>query len=81
MVIEWGKTSREIVASALVGDDQIQRKLLGTVLNKVEMRKLRTYDGSLSALYDRKRFSAYVSDADDTRRSWFNSDEKGSKPR
>jgi polysaccharide biosynthesis transport protein len=81
LVVEWGKTAREVIASALAGNDQIQRKLLGTVLNKVELRKLRTYDAALAALYDRKRFSTYVNDADDARRSWFGGDEKGSKQR
>lgn len=81
LVVEWGKTPSEVIASALAGNDQVQRKLLGTILNKVELRKLQTYDASLSALYHRKRFSNYVNDSDDARRSWFGGDEKGSKQR
>jgi succinoglycan biosynthesis transport protein ExoP len=81
LVVEWGRTPREVITSALAGNDQIQRRLLGTILNKVEISTLRTYDGSLSALYDLRRYATYLNEDDRARRSsWFGRKKKGVQP-
>jgi polysaccharide biosynthesis transport protein len=70
LVVEWGKTSLDVIEAALAGNDQIHRKLLGVILNKVDIKKLRTYDRSLSSLYDQKINSTYLGNADASRRFW-----------
>jgi polysaccharide biosynthesis transport protein len=67
LVVEWGKTSLDVIEATLAGSDQIRRKLLGVILNKVDVRMLRTYDHSLSSLYDQKKYSTYLGRADTSR--------------
>jgi succinoglycan biosynthesis transport protein ExoP len=65
LIIEWGKTSLDVIESALASDDQIRLKLLGVILNKVDIRKLQTYDQSLASLYDQSKYSTYVNNVDE----------------
>jgi polysaccharide biosynthesis transport protein len=70
LVVEWGKTSLDVVEAALAGNDQIHRKLLGVILNKVDIGKLRTYDRALSSLYDQRKYATYLGNGDATRFPW-----------
>jgi hypothetical protein len=45
--------------------------LIGVVLNKADIAKLRTYDDSLSVLYDEARYSTYLKDDKARRGRWF----------
>jgi succinoglycan biosynthesis transport protein ExoP len=51
LVVEWGVTSREIVADALGSAPAIHERLLGVVLNKVEMPRLAHYGERPSTYY------------------------------
>lgn len=43
-VIEWGRTSRGAVRTALANEHRISDKLLGVILSKVDMKKLKAYE-------------------------------------
>jgi len=43
-VVEWGKTSRGAIRSILAKEHSIREKLLGAILNKVDMDKLDIYE-------------------------------------
>ncbi|MGH8612557.1 MAG: GNVR domain-containing protein, partial [Gammaproteobacteria bacterium] len=43
-VVEWGMTSRGAVRAALAEERPISDKLLGVILNKVDMKKLKFYE-------------------------------------
>jgi Mrp family chromosome partitioning ATPase len=70
LVVEWGKTSLDIVEAALASNDQIHRKLLGVLLNKVDIAKLRTYDRALSSLYDQKKYVTHLGNSEAPRFAW-----------
>jgi succinoglycan biosynthesis transport protein ExoP len=53
MVVEWGRTRVEMAQRALADAPGIYENLLGVVLNKTDLRKLRGYDGTLSRFYGR----------------------------
>jgi len=64
LVIEWGETSRKAVQSILVDEPEIQMKLIGAVLSKVDTEKLRLYSAGDSAeSYHAKYLRYYISDA------------------
>ncbi|MEF2070643.1 Wzz/FepE/Etk N-terminal domain-containing protein [Consotaella aegiceratis] len=44
-VSEWGSTPRALVRSALTDEPQLSRKMVGLILNKTDMKKLRRYSG------------------------------------
>ena len=70
LVVEWGKTSLDIVEAALASNDQIHRKLLGVILNKVDIGKLRTYDRALSSLYDQRKYVTHLGNGEAPRFAW-----------
>ena len=70
LVVEWGKTSLDVIEAGLAGNDQIRRKLLGVILNKVDIGKLRTYDPALSSLYDHRKYATYLGAGDRIRFPW-----------
>jgi succinoglycan biosynthesis transport protein ExoP len=65
LITEWGKTRLDVIESALASNDQLRLKLLGVILNKVDIGKLRTYDPSLASFYDQSKYSTYVSNVDE----------------
>jgi succinoglycan biosynthesis transport protein ExoP len=83
LVVEWGKTALDLIEAALAGNDPIRRKLLGVILNKVDIRMLRTYDHALSSLYDQKKYSTYLGNGGGSRLLWRNrqDNDKGVKQR
>ena len=70
LVVEWGATSFDVVEAALARNEQIRRKLLGVILNKVDIGKLRTYDRALSSLYDQKKSATYLGKGEARRFPW-----------
>ena len=44
MVVEWGGVPRSIVRNAITSSAAVQEKLIGSVMNKVEVDKLKTYE-------------------------------------
>jgi polysaccharide biosynthesis transport protein len=79
LVVEWGKTSLDVVEAALASNDQIHRKLLGVILNKVDIRKLRTYDPVLASLYDQRKYMTYLGNGDAPRFPWRRARNSGNK--
>jgi succinoglycan biosynthesis transport protein ExoP len=59
LVIEWGVTSRGAVRAALAKDHLISEKLLGVILNKVDMKKLMSYEHYGSDGYYHQHYEAY----------------------
>ncbi len=58
-VVEWGKTNRGMVRSILLEDPRVHEKALGVVLNKVDSKRLRMYDGYHSKHYYYRRYNKY----------------------
>ena len=73
LVIEWGKTSRDVLEAAMSDQDELTQKMLGTILNKVDVRKLQTYDAGLAAFFDQqKRSRLAAGPAGSKRLAWLN---------
>jgi polysaccharide biosynthesis transport protein len=58
-VIEWGKTYTTVVQHALSRAPQVYNRLLGTVLNKVEINQLSLYDGHRANYYNNESYGRY----------------------
>ncbi|WP_182422190.1 polysaccharide biosynthesis tyrosine autokinase [Aureimonas sp. ME7] len=58
-VVEWGRTARRVVRSALAGNPRIADKCLGVVLNKVDADKMRYYQEFGSNEYYNARYASY----------------------
>jgi polysaccharide biosynthesis transport protein len=58
-VVAWGATSRGPIRAALAKEHVIRNKLIGVVLNKVDMKKLQVYEHFDSENYYYKRFENY----------------------
>jgi polysaccharide biosynthesis transport protein len=59
LVVEWGRTSTSIVQHALSRAPRVSDKVLGTVLNKVDMKALSLYDGNRALYYHNKAYGRY----------------------
>jgi succinoglycan biosynthesis transport protein ExoP len=59
MVISWAGTSIDVVDRALDEAPAVRQRLLGTVLNKVEVGLMRRYDSNRSGYYHNKYYKAY----------------------
>lgn len=62
LVAEWGATPRPLVRSALNAEPQIANKILGLVLNKVDLKKLPRYGAYGSSEQFLDRYSTYYVD-------------------
>jgi succinoglycan biosynthesis transport protein ExoP len=58
-VVEWGRTSRGAVRAALAEEHSIRDKLLGVILNKVDMKKLKIYEHYGSVRYYYRHYENY----------------------
>jgi succinoglycan biosynthesis transport protein ExoP len=58
-VIRWGSTKISVVEHALSREPGICENMLGVVLNKVDMKLLRSYDEKNSSLYHNAHYSQY----------------------
>ena len=59
LVVEWGSTSRGAVRAALARHQMISEKLLGAILNKVDMKKLKVYEHFGSDGYYNQHYESY----------------------
>lgn len=53
-VIEWGRTSRDVVRDAMVSAEQVRQRIVGAVLNKAdptELKRLESYRGAAYGSY------------------------------
>jgi succinoglycan biosynthesis transport protein ExoP len=60
VVVEWGASKIDTVAHALTRCPGVRNRMLGFVLNKVDMTRLSLYDGCAADYYDTKRYSNYL---------------------
>jgi Mrp family chromosome partitioning ATPase len=59
LVIEWGRTTIDVVEHALRAAPDISKSILGAVLNKANIRELGRYDPYLSGYYYTKQSKPY----------------------
>jgi succinoglycan biosynthesis transport protein ExoP len=53
-VIEWAKTSRDVVREAVLGTEAVRQRVVGAVLNKAdtsELRRIESYRGETYTSY------------------------------
>jgi polysaccharide biosynthesis transport protein len=67
LVIEWGKTPRSIVKSALVEHAGFYQKCIGTVFNKVQRHKFSLYREYGEKTYYYDLYGTYYKDQSDTK--------------
>ncbi len=60
-VVEWGKTSRDVVRDALISAEQVRHRVLGIVLNRADPTALKRQESYKGASY-----GSYYTDADTT---------------
>ena len=60
VVVQWGSSRIDTVAHALARSPNVRSRMLGFVLNKVDMRRLSLYDRRTAVYYDRKRYANYL---------------------
>jgi succinoglycan biosynthesis transport protein ExoP len=58
-VVEWGTTARKLVRRTLDSNPRIRDRCLGIVLNKVNMKKLNSYESYGSSEYYSKSYGLY----------------------
>lgn len=58
-VIEWGNTKIDVVEHALSRAPGVSASVLGTILNKVDMKRLDKYDAENRTYYKNESFSQY----------------------
>jgi succinoglycan biosynthesis transport protein ExoP len=61
LVVEWGTTARAAVRATLANERLINEKILGVILNKVDMKKLKSYESPGSGSYYHSEYSKYYS--------------------
>ncbi len=59
LVVEWGRTYTTIVQHALTRAPRVYEKVLGAVLNKVDLKALSLYDGTGAGYYHNKAYARY----------------------
>ena len=59
MIVEWGKTSIDVVQHSLAISPNIDKSTIGVVLNKVDFRQMRKYDASVELSYINADFRRY----------------------
>ena len=60
MVVRWGRTPRRVVQDTLAGEPLVRAKLLGVVLNRVNLRRIRRYLPFGSAERYREKYQYYT---------------------
>ncbi len=58
-VVKWGYSQKEATRRAFERVPNFENKVLGLVLNHVDLHKLRLYDAEAAQWFDRKRYSDY----------------------
>jgi polysaccharide biosynthesis transport protein len=59
LVVEWGRTSTSVVQHALSRAPAVFERVIGAVLNKVDMKALKLYDGNRASYYHDKAYRRY----------------------
>ncbi|MBO9136778.1 polysaccharide biosynthesis tyrosine autokinase [Rhizobium sp. L80/93] len=59
VVVEWGKTTRNVVRTTLQTDTEISQKCVGVILNKVDSEKMKLYRAYGSSEYYHSRYTSY----------------------
>jgi exopolysaccharide transport family protein len=63
-VVEWGQTKIDVVKHALHTAPNVYDKVIGTVLNKTDIKEMASYNGSRSDYYSESHYTHYgVSDS------------------
>lgn len=62
LVVQWGTTSRQFLQSTLNAEPRIADKVIGTVLNKADLKKLQLYRTPGSSEAYMAEYSAYFQD-------------------
>jgi polysaccharide biosynthesis transport protein len=62
MVVQWGRIPRQFLRNSLRSEPRIADKLLGVVLNKVDMGKLKLYRSSNSSEFYASSYAKYFAD-------------------
>jgi succinoglycan biosynthesis transport protein ExoP len=63
MVVEWGGIARTIVRSTLASEPELASKMVGAVLNKVDVEKMKLYSDFGSNEYYYGRYSSYYTNS------------------
>lgn len=58
-VVEWGRTKIDVVKHALHTAPNVYENVIGTVLNKTDIKEMASYDGSRSDYYSESYYSHY----------------------
>lgn len=58
-VVEWGGTKRDLAETVLGGAPEVYDRLLGVLLNKVNMAQMSRYEGHASPFKYRKHYARY----------------------
>jgi polysaccharide biosynthesis transport protein len=59
LVVEWGRTRTDVVQHALHTAPNVCEALIGTVLNKTDMRAMKRYDSYLNDYYNNEHYTRY----------------------
>jgi succinoglycan biosynthesis transport protein ExoP len=59
LVVEWGRTRTDVVQHALHTAPNVHEALIGTVLNKTDMRTMRSYDNYHHDYYNNEHYIRY----------------------
>jgi polysaccharide biosynthesis transport protein len=59
LVVEWGRTRTDVVQHALHTAPNVHEALIGTVLNKTDMRAMRSYDNYHYDYYNNEHYIRY----------------------
>jgi exopolysaccharide transport family protein len=59
LVVEWGRTKTDVVQHALHTAPNVYEALVGTVLNKTDMRAMKRYDSYRNDYYNNEHYTRY----------------------
>ena len=59
LVVEWGRTRTDVVQHALHTAPNVYEALIGTVLNKTDMKAMRRYDNYRNDYYNNEHYTRY----------------------
>jgi Mrp family chromosome partitioning ATPase len=79
LVLEWGVNSVDVLESAMITQEDTMQRVLGTIVNKVDVRQLKTYDPALAAIFDQRKYSGYVNSSNRPGWSRANNKKEGMK--
>ena len=60
-VARWGRTVRDVVQTTLLADKEISNRCVGVVYNRVQLDKIKLYEGSDSKAFYHRDFGKYYS--------------------